>query len=73
MSDTDRIIQKAADNWTAVPAFNIPYIPMMKPVVEALRDTKTAGLIMVANLELHKFEAGSLETIRDEYENVNCR
>ncbi len=70
MSDTDSIIQKAADNRIAVPAFNIPYLPMMKPVVEALRDTETFGLVMVANLELHKFEAGSLESIRDEYENV---
>ncbi len=52
---------------TALPAFNIPYPPMMVPVVQALRDTGTVGLIAVARLEWVKFGAGSLETIRDAY------
>ena len=70
MSNTGILIQKAVENGTAVPAFNIPYLPMMEPVVRALRDTRTIGLIMVANLELHKFEARSLSAVRDEYEKV---
>lgn len=53
---------------TIVPAFNIPYVPMMEPVVRALRDTGSFGLIAVARLEWVKFEAGSLEPVRDEYE-----
>lgn len=55
---------------TVVPGFNIPYLPMMAPVVDALRDTDSFGLIMVARLEWIKFEAGGLEAIRDEYERV---
>ncbi len=55
---------------TALPAFNIPYLPMMTPVVQALRDTKTFGFIMVARLEWEKFQAGSLETIAEEYSKV---
>jgi len=55
---------------TAVPAFNIPYLPMMEPVVRALRDTESFGLIAVARLEWVKFEAGSLEAIQEEYERV---
>jgi ketose-bisphosphate aldolase len=42
----------------------------MEPVVRALRDTNSFGLIMVARLEWVKFESGSLEAIRDEYERV---
>ena len=55
---------------TVVPAFNIPYLPMMEPIVRALRDTESFGLIAVARLEWIKFEAGSLEAVRDEYERV---
>jgi fructose-bisphosphate aldolase class II len=43
---------------TAVPGFNIPYLPMMEPVVRALKD---------ARLEWVKFEARSLRAVRDEY------
>ena len=55
---------------TVVPAFNIPYLPMMEPIVRALRDTESFGLIAVARLEWVKFEAGSLEAVRDEYQRV---
>lgn len=51
-----------------IPAFNIPYLPMMEPIVRALRDTNAFGLIQVARLEWEKFESRSLEVIRDEYE-----
>jgi len=55
---------------TVVPAFNIPYLPMMEPVVRALRDTDSFGLIAVARLEWLKFESRSLEAIHEEYERV---
>jgi fructose-bisphosphate aldolase class II len=55
---------------TVVPGFNIPYLPMMEPVVKALRDTGSFGFIMVARLEWEKFQAGSLVAIRKEYERV---
>ena len=61
------LIRRAWQSGLAVPGFNIPYLPMMEPVVRALRDTDAAGLIMVARLEWVKFEAGSLRAIRDEY------
>lgn len=53
-----------------IPAFNIPYLPIMKAVVRALRDTNTFGLIHVARPEWEKFEAKSLLAVRDEYERV---
>ncbi|MBM4144236.1 MAG: class II fructose-bisphosphate aldolase [Lentisphaerae bacterium] len=66
-------VHRAWKNGLAVPAFNIPYLPMMEPVVRALADTRTAGLIMVARLEWIKFAAGSIEAVRDEYARVGDR
>jgi ketose-bisphosphate aldolase len=70
-STTSEIIKQARMTKTVVPGFNIPYLPMMEPVVRALRDTNSFGLIMVARLEWIKFESGSLKAIRDEY--LKCK
>jgi len=43
---------------------------MMEPVIAALSDTSTFGLIMVARLEWVKFGSGSMRRIRDEYEKL---
>ena len=55
------LLTKARNAGTVVPAFNIPYLPMMAPTVQALRDTNSFGLIAVARLEWVKFEARSIE------------
>ena len=55
---------------TVIPSFNIPYLPMMEPVVLALKDTGSFGFIAVARLELTKFQARSLSAIYDEYARV---
>jgi len=65
---TSELMNRAFRKGTAIPAFNIPYLPMMKPVVDALRDTGVMGLIMVARLEWVKFESGSMKAVRDSYE-----
>ncbi len=65
-----QLIDAAWKAGIAVPGFNIPYIPMMEPVVRALRDTETFGLIMVARLEWIKFKAGGLSEIKQEYDRV---
>jgi len=67
---TRDIVLKAWKMGKLVPAFNIPYLPMMAPIVEALRQTSSFGLIQVARLEWEKFQAKSLKAIRDEYEKV---
>ena len=67
METTDRLIKSARQHGTVVPAFNIPYLPMMAPTVQALRDTGCFGLIMVARLEWVKFSAKSLEAVAEEY------
>ena len=63
-------IRGALSAGTAIPGFNIPYLPMMAPVVQALRDCRVRGLIMVARLEWIKFKSGSPRAIRDAYEGV---
>lgn len=67
---TGTIIKEAFRQGIVVPGFNIPYLPMMEPVIRALHDTKTFGLIMVARLEWIKFKSGSMKSIRDEYEKL---
>jgi ketose-bisphosphate aldolase len=67
MSDTGEIILNAYKNHFVIPAFNIPYLPMMRPVVQAIIDTEAFCLIQVARLEWEKFEAGSLEAVAEEY------
>jgi len=61
---------RAQQQRTAIPGFNIPYLPMMEPVVRALRDTRCFGLIMVARLEWEKFSAGGVKPIYDMYQQV---
>ena len=64
------IMNKALQSGIVIPGFNIPYLPMMEPVIRALHDTSAFGLIMVARLEWIKFESGSMKSIRDEYEKL---
>jgi ketose-bisphosphate aldolase len=68
--DVKTIMNTAWLKGIAIPGFNIPYLPMMEPVIRALQDTSTFGLIMVARLEWIKFESGSMKAIRDEYEKL---
>jgi ketose-bisphosphate aldolase len=67
---TNECILNARKTGTVIPAFNIPYLPMMAPVVAALRDMESFGLITVARLEWMKFEARSPKAIADEYQRV---
>jgi ketose-bisphosphate aldolase len=65
---TQQLIRRARRAGVVIPAFNIPYLPMVEPVVKALKDCNSFGLLVVARLEWEKFESGSLEAVRDEYE-----
>lgn len=62
-----KIMAAAAASGTLVPAFNIPYLPMLKPTAEALKETDTCAMIEVARLEIEKFEAVSLGHVAEEY------
>ena len=70
MRNSHELITNAWKAKTAIPAFNIPYLPMMAPVVKAIRDTNCFGFIAVARLEWVKFEARGIQEIFNEYQCV---
>ena len=70
MLSTSECMLNARRAGTVIPAFNIPYLPMMERVVAALRDTDNFGLITVARPEWIKFGAQSIRAIYEEYQRV---
>lgn len=65
--NAQQAVRLAWQHQTIVPAFNIPYLPMAKPVIEAIVDEKTVAMVQVARLEWEKFESQSLEAVAQEY------
>jgi fructose-bisphosphate aldolase class II len=61
------IVQNALKAGLALPAFNIPFLPMLEPVVRAVVDQNSFALIETARLEWIKFEAGGLEAVAREF------
>ncbi len=50
-----------------IPAYNIPYLPMVKPIVQAVVDKNSVAMIQVARVEWEKFSSESLEAVAGEY------
>ncbi len=69
--NTRDIVLKALSSHLVVPAFNIPHLPMMAPIAQAVKDERSVGMIQVARLEWEKFEAESLEKVAEEYAKCN--
>jgi len=67
MRTTAEIIHTAYSSGLAIPAFNIPYLPMMEPVVRAVLDTDSFALVAVARLEWIKFESRDLRSVAEEF------
>jgi fructose-bisphosphate aldolase class II len=61
------IMQNARRLGVGIPAFNIPYLPMMKPVCQAVADADSFALIEVARPEWIKFQARSLAAVAEEF------
>jgi ketose-bisphosphate aldolase len=61
------IIIRARRLGLTVPAFNIPYLAMMEPVVQAVVDQEAFALIDTARLEWIKFESKSLTAVAAEF------
>jgi fructose-bisphosphate aldolase, class II len=62
------IVRQARQAGVAILAFNIPYLPMLKPVVEAVVAQDSVAMIAVARLEWLKFESDSPAAVRAEFE-----
>ena len=62
-----KIMQKAYKYHIVVPAFNVPYLPMIKPVIDALKACDCFGLVEVARPDVEKFEARSFQAVAEEF------
>jgi len=67
MTGTAQVIRSARAAGIVVPAFNVPYLPMVQPVIRAVRDEDSFALVQVARLEWEKFASGSLEAVAEEF------
>lgn len=61
------IMRQAYEAGIALPAFNVPYLPMVQPVIQAAVDQQTFALVEVARLEWRKFEAGGPAVVLAEF------
>lgn len=61
------MVSAAASAGLVVPAFNVPYLPMMAAVSQSLAELDAFGLIEVARLEILKFEARGVAEVAAEY------
>jgi fructose-bisphosphate aldolase class II len=69
--NTRDIMRKAFEMRVVIPAFNIPHLPMLEPVAQAIADNNAVAMIQVARLEWEKFESRSLEHVAGEYARFN--
>lgn len=65
--DPRSMMQRALEQKTIIPAFNIPYLPMVEPVIRAIVDEDSVAMVQVARLEWEKFESRSLEKVAEQY------
>jgi fructose-bisphosphate aldolase, class II len=61
------VLQRAHRLGLAIPAFNIPYLPMLEPVVQAVVDLDSFSLVDVARLEWIKFESKGPAQVAEEF------
>jgi fructose-bisphosphate aldolase class II len=64
---TADVINNASQIGAAIPAFNIPYLPIVKPVIRAVIDQDSFALIEVARLEWIKLESQSPAAVMEEF------
>jgi fructose-bisphosphate aldolase, class II len=67
MLTTTQIMENAHRSGTVLLAFNVPFLPIIDPVIRAVVDLDSFALIEVARLEWTKFGAGSLSDVRAEF------
>jgi fructose/tagatose bisphosphate aldolase len=62
------IMQVAWQRHVLIPAFNIAYLPMVKPVAETVKRLDSFALVEVARPDIERFEARSYAAVREEFE-----
>jgi fructose-bisphosphate aldolase class II len=67
MPNSADILKNAGMAGVAIPAFNVPYLPMIEPLIRAVIDQDAFALIEVARLEWIKFESQSPAAVMEEF------
>jgi len=67
MQNTSEIINNASKAGVAIPAFNVPYLPMVEPVIRAVVDQDSFALVETARLEWIKFESQGPSAVLEEF------
>jgi ketose-bisphosphate aldolase len=68
MLSNQQLVHNAWRLGLVVPAFNIPYLPMMEPVVRAVVDQDAFALIATARIEWKRFESRGLAQVKAEFD-----
>ena len=72
MLSTASIVNNAYRAGIAIPAFNVPYLPMVQPVIRATVDTESFALVEVSRGEWLKFECQSPAAVMQEFTKWNA-
>ena len=67
MMNAKDAVLRARRKGTVIPAFNVPYLPMAKPIIQAVADDRSIAMIQVARIEWEKFGSESLEAVAEVY------
>jgi fructose-bisphosphate aldolase class II len=68
ITSSKEMVLRARQAGLPVPAFNIPYLPMMEPVIRAVVDQDAFALVEVARVEWMKFESRSTAAVYAEFQ-----
>jgi len=67
------IMRRAYKNGILIPAFNVAYLPMIKPIVDTLKRMHTFALVEVARPDVERFGAKSFQSVVEEYHKLANR
>ncbi|OHD70995.1 MAG: hypothetical protein A2177_02495 [Spirochaetes bacterium RBG_13_68_11] len=67
MKSSAEIVAKARKLGVALPAFNIAHLPMVAPVIRAVRDQRSFALVEVSRIDCLKFGARSMAAVAEEF------
>jgi ketose-bisphosphate aldolase len=67
MKSAAEIVAKARKLGVALPAFNIAHLPMVEPVIRAVRDRRSFALVEVSRIDYLKFGARSAAAVAEEF------
>lgn len=62
------VVENAWKAGVMIPGFNVPYLPMMEPIVRAVVDQKSFALISTAQIEWQTLESKGPRQVMDEFQ-----